>query len=151
MLADVHSSGITSRFNAMNKKMLEYTRHLVVLMAVACLAAALSVSVAVAQKPDFGGTAAEKGGRSDEAKEHAKERGKGGKRGLDKETEGKDKDHDADGKKAKKDKEARKDRRARRGLDKETEGKDKDHDADDKKAEKDKKAKKERRARRIKN
>ena len=87
----------------MNKKMLEYTRRLVVLMAVACLAAALSVSVAVAQKPDFGGTAAEKGGRSDEAKEHAKERGKGGKRGLDKETEGKDKDHDADGKKAKKD------------------------------------------------
>ena len=154
MLADVHTSGITSRFNAMNNKMLEYTRRLVVLMAVACLAAALSVSVAVAQKPDFAGTAAEKGGRSDEAKEHAKERGKGGKRGLDKETERKDKDSNADDKKAKKDKKdkkARKDRRARRGLDKETEGKDKDHGADDKKAKKDKEANKGKRARRIKN
>ena len=114
MLADLHTPGITSRFNVMNKKMLEYIRHLVVLMVVACLTAALSVSDVVAQKPDFAGKAAEKGGRSDEAKEHAKERGKGGKRGLDKETEGKDKDHEADDKNAKKDKKARKDRRARR-------------------------------------
>ncbi len=83
MSVNLHTPGITSRFNVINKKMLEYTRHLVVLMVVACLTAALSVSDVVAQKPDFAGKASEKGGRGNEAKEHAKERGKGKNKGAD--------------------------------------------------------------------
>ena len=98
----------------MNKKMLGYTRHLVVLMVVACLAAAFSVSDVVAQKPDFAGKAAEKGGRSDEAKEHAQERGKGKKKGLNKEVDKKDKDSDAGDKKAKKAKKAKKNKKSKK-------------------------------------
>ena len=98
----------------MNKKIMEYTRHLAVLMVVVCLAAAFSVSDVVAQKPDFAGKAAEKGGRSDEAKEHAKERGKGKKKGLDKESGEKDKDSDAGGNKAKKDKKAKKNKKSKK-------------------------------------
>ena len=97
----------------MNKKMLEYARHLVVLTVVACLTAALSVTDVVAQKPGFAGKASEKGGRSDEAKEHAKERDKGKKKGLNKGANEKGKD-DKKSKKNKKSKKSKKNKKAKK-------------------------------------
>lgn len=87
----------------MNKNLYEFTRQLIALVAIVCLTVALSISDVAAQKPGFAGKAAEKGGRSDEAKDHAEEQGKGKREGFKKDDEG-----FTDNKKAMKDKKGKK-------------------------------------------